>query len=305
MTAKEPCVVWMRGNIGDLIILSAIANHLHMHPDGYDVKTVLISSSLPKETVVELVELLSFYDDKNIILLDKKYCDGRKKIFNLKLAGTLANKYRMRVVLLNHCLPFGNGVVKVLKADEILLPEYGKVDYTNVGLKDPVIDNDLVLSLPERYVVFFPQGNSNWHWQSSDTVQCFDKLIKAALAQGYRVVICAKGMPERHPYEHYMDKVDVTFLINQTSLADAAYLIRHASGVVSYDSGMKNIAFLLPTPTVAIYNTRLKPPSPIDAWFPKQLQGINNNSYLWQTDLNDSILERIVKSWRGTSTSSL
>lgn len=274
-------LVWSRGAIGDLLIHLPIAHAKY----GDQPFNLIVSGPINNDTVKFLIESSNL----NIRYVYHVDTNPRSSVLVTDKMLTVAyDKFKKPPdLILNHVRQvFGQNRFVISKADEIVdFP----VDFTSV-MYEFKEDEHFLSQFPKSYVLVCPYGTSNPLWKKCKRYHDYLREIVRWLVKFHGIHdLIIVGKSDTNAFDQLFWKIPKlkTFnMTNITTIREVFTLINHAKNFVVYDCGLKNYAFLQPTPTTFIWNKKWHAANPVEAWFPKQLQKINQNILLdiWRNE---------------------
>ena len=273
-------LIWIRGAIGDLLILLPIAISYAAGKPYH----LIYTGPLQLQQLNNLFSLLDFHKPVKLLVLKNDGCILTDE--TLKNAEWVCD--REPDLILNHAS--GDRYKPTIARADDIHPEIDR-DYLSLKIHSESLAGQLS-KFPFRrkqYVVFCPYGNSNPRWQSKECKAAFAAIAKHITAKGIPIVVLGKCQP--HLSNEYsgnalglaLEKFNVINYTNMTSLKEAVGIMANSIVNVCFDSGMKNLAYLMPNAAITLHDPSWHSANPIEAWTPQQILSSPHNS-LWDIE---------------------
>jgi ADP-heptose:LPS heptosyltransferase len=283
-------IVWMRGAVGDLLILFPIMKqYLNQEFPTFDGVNLIYSGPLQPKKVLELTDLILGLNHKvqRILKIDFDDVSNNKNIITDKMKEQCVHFFnRLPDMILNHVYK-DEYELKIHDADNVLKLN-DPIDYTSIHLKTQEID------LPfKEYICVSLTGNSNKSFQHEKSKDKFKLLINILLHETDLPILFLGGKKEEFDKLNFKS-FRLINLCGQTSLIEVNSIIDKAKIFFCFDNGLKNIGFLSKTPTVFLFDKTWENANPIEAWFPKQLQNIKKNILLPIEEITINTVKKVL-----------
>ncbi len=263
--------IFIRGGLGDLIVLMPRIKK-YLKNENYKIHyfgELSVGTLLDYFTCIKNMELADkiIHYPGRCPVLEPKFTTSR-----FKSAPNPDAKFQMPY----HYNPDSRSF-KINDADNVM-PELNPVDYCSVKYTanaDFPYDN---------YVVVAPFSVSNPRWKRDPVYSWFQHFCHYILSKTKLKIVLLGNIPNSESYKLYLPNKLCNdakwYFINTcglTTIEEAIAIIKNAKFGIYFDSGLKNFAFLYDNPTIFLRDHTWLHSNPLEAWFPKQLQRINNN----------------------------
>lgn len=265
----------LRGAVGDLMILFPILKSRLRNLYNTNACNLCVTGPLDTRAVYELLYLQNDIEVKTL-MVNQSGRSGQWSEFaesTYRFEELFKKKFD---ILLNHVNESGE-----IQEAECIDEDVDFSDFSMIETPEP--DGWLGET---SYMVVAPVGRSNQFWSSTRFRNLIRRQILAFLKvyPGGVILLIGKHSPDDLRYKCVYPnsicsfrscvselKSSVIPLYNTTDLYEAFSLMQHAELVLTFDNGMKNLAYLTKTPTIACIDRRWEHANPVGAWSPPSL----------------------------------